>query len=68
MKEKDIFAFLSARSGTRAAVSRGWPLVAASLAGHVNAMPGLRSNVVALLVADGHHPYPSWVASVTRAP
>ena len=24
--------------------------------------------VVALLVADGHHPYLSWVASSTRAP
>jgi hypothetical protein len=34
----------------------------------VNAMPGQRSKVVALLVADGHHRYLSWVASPTRAP
>ena len=34
----------------------------------VNAVPRLLSKVVALLVADGHHPYLSWVASSTRAP
>jgi len=34
----------------------------------VNVPRSLRSNVVALPVADGHHAYLSWVASSTRAP
>ncbi|MDM8007368.1 MAG: divalent cation tolerance protein CutA [Phycisphaerae bacterium] len=68
MKNKDFFALLSTCPDAATAERLGRALVEASLAACVNGMPGLRSNVVAQPVADGHHPYLSWVASSTRAP
>ena len=68
MKEKELLALSSACSTAKATGSGPKSFVAAPPAARVNAMLGLRSNVVALLVADGHHPYLSWVAPSTRAP
>jgi CutA1 divalent ion tolerance protein len=75
MKNNDISAILDAR---RDAVTAAWVGRARgekSLATFVNVPPGLRSihpnevpEMVALPVADGHHPYLSWVASSTRTP
>jgi uncharacterized protein involved in tolerance to divalent cations len=68
MKNNDFSAVLSARPDAATAARLGWARAEAPLAACVNVLPGLRSNVVAPPVADGHHPFLSWVASVTRAP
>lgn len=68
MNNKDISAILSAGPGATTTERPGRTRVEESLAARVNVVPGPRSKVVALPVADGHHAYLSWVASSTRAP
>jgi len=75
MKNNDISAILDARRDAITAAWVGRARVEESLAACVNVPPGRRSihpnevpEVVALPVADGHHPYLSWVASSTRTP
>jgi uncharacterized protein involved in tolerance to divalent cations len=75
MKNKDIPVILDARRDAITAAWVGRARVEESLAACANVPPGLRSihpnevpEMVALPVADGHHPYLSWVASSTRTP
>ena len=57
MKNNDFFVLLSTCPDAATAERLGRVLVEESLAACVNVLPGLRSNVVALPVADGHHAY-----------
>ena len=75
MNTKEFFMALGARPDVATAVHPGHALVDASVAAGVNVLPGARSigpnevpEVVALPVADGHHPSLAWVASATRTP
>ena len=68
MNNKDILVILSTCPDVGTAERLGRTLVEESPAACVNVLPGVRSKVVALPVADGHHPYLSWVATSTRAP
>jgi len=68
MKNNGIPVIFDARRGAATAAWSDQMPVQASPAAPANVPPGLRSNVVALPVADGHHAYLSSVASSTRAP
>jgi periplasmic divalent cation tolerance protein len=82
MKYNELFVILSTCPDAATAERLGRALVEASLAACVNVLPGLRSIyrwneavqsdeevlMIVKTVADGHHPYLSWVASSTRAP
>lgn len=75
MNNMAFYVFFSPRPDVTSAEWPGRTLLEASLGACVNVLAGARSipsnevpEVVALPVADGHHPYLSWVASSTRTP
>jgi hypothetical protein len=68
MNNKDFSSIYVARHDAATAAGPSRLLIEKRPEAPVNVPPAVRSNVVALLVPDGHHPYLSWVASATRAP